>query len=245
MLFDASNWKDFCTKNETTSWECPTCSNGYLESKEGFIKIIETKKSKDLGKEEPFLPVQAMEQRFGGFFICNNSKCGDAIGVTGISKVHVESITDRRGRYHDKSVDLLYPKFFQPTILFFELPKSCPEDISKLVKKSFSSYWNDIPTSGNQIRKALELIMNEQGIKKNQSLHSRIIKFGKKEPEISDQLMALKYIGNEGSHTDELDRENILKAFEVLHFSLTKLYSNKEQKIKAFISQINSNQGTN
>ncbi|MFH5834212.1 DUF4145 domain-containing protein [Halalkalibaculum sp. DA384] len=245
MLFDSSEWKDFFVKDEkTTSWKCPTCFNGFLESREGFLKIIETEKSKENEKNYPYLPFEFMDQRFGGFLVCNNSKCGDKIGVTGITQVHREKVRDREGRPHEHYVNVLYPKFFQPEILFFKLPNNCPENISNQVKKSFSSYWHDIPTSGNQIRKSLELIMDEQGIK-DMNLHDRIRKFGKKEPEISNQLMALKHIGNEGSHSDDLDRENILKAFEVLHFSLTKLYSNKEQKIQQFITQINTNKGTN
>lgn len=48
------------------------------------------------------------------------------------------------------------------------------------------------------------------------NLHDRIEHFSKLKPKICKLLMALKIIGNEGSHTEYTDDESILDAFEIL-----------------------------
>lgn len=56
--------------------------------------------------------------------------------------------------------------------------------------------------------------------------------------------MAIKHIGNAGSHKDIVTRENILDAFQLLHFSLNKLYPNpKEKEIDEISTKINSDRG--
>lgn len=82
-----------------------------------------------------------------------------------------------------------------------------------------------------------------RGTSKRKSCIIELKNLKKKEPEISKSLMALKWIGNIGSHTGLIDKDDILKTFQVLHFSLTKLYDNREQNIQTFIEQINKNKG--
>src|SRR5699024_827070 len=154
--------------------------------------------------------------------ICNNTECKDKIAVVGRKKIESKVLYELDGTPYQDYSEAYMPKYFHPTIIFFQIPENCPNKISLQVKKAFSSYWNDISSSANKIRKALELIMNERGVKKAR-LHHRIKAFEKKEPEISESLMALKWVGNIGSHTGSIEKEDILKTFQVLHFSLVKL----------------------
>lgn len=241
MLFDPSNWEDTFLKNQTTSWKCPTCKEGYLECKEDLMNSFETSQSKLMQRELSF-PPEEMRIRFSGFLSCNNSKCEDKIAVVGRKQIEAKVLYQMDGTPYEEYSATFIPEYFKPAIMFFRIPEQCPEEITLQVKKAFSSYWNDISSSANKIRKALELIMDEKGIQKAKLDH-RIKNFGKKEPEISKSLMALKWVGNIGSHTGTIQKKDILKTFQVLHFALVKLYDDKEKKIQNFVKQINQNKG--
>lgn len=241
MLFTPSNWEDTFTKNQTTSWKCPTCFQGYLESKEDLLTSFETSRSKFM-QHEIGLPPEEMIIRVSGFLVCNNTKCKDKIAVIGKKRIEFETLVEKDGRPFQKYKDIYAPEYFLPEIMFFSIPEKCPNKISLQVKKAFSSYWNNIPSSANNIRKALELIMDEKDIDEG-SLHQRIEKFETTEPEISKSLMALKWIGNIGSHAGSIEKTDILKSFQVLYFTLLKLYDDKEKNIKNYIEEINQNKG--
>ncbi|NBC24295.1 MAG: DUF4145 domain-containing protein [Bacteroidetes bacterium] len=240
-LFDSSNWTDTFLNNKTTTWECPTCGDGYLECKEDLIKSFETSKSKLMQNEYSF-PPEEMRIRFSGFLVCNNTECKDKIAVIGRKEIEPKVLYDLDGSPYQEYSEVYMPKFFHPEIKFFHIPEKCPEKISLQVKNAFSSYWNDLSSSANNIRKSLELIMDEMGIKEAK-LHQRIKTFEKTEPEISKALMALKWVGNIGSHTGSIEKDDILNTFQVLHFALVKLYDDKETKIQNFINKINQNKG--
>lgn len=58
------------------------------------------------------------------------------------------------------------------------------------------------------------------------SLHERIEKFGTTEADAATQLMAIKWLGNTGSHIslNELKRDDLLDAFEHFEFALELTY---------------------
>jgi len=71
------------------------------------------------------------------------------------------------------------------------------------------------------------------------SLHERIELFKLRFPEIGNSLLAIKWIGNSGSHYDTLTQDDVLDAYTLLDFSLSKLYNNQEQVIKKLAKDIN------
>ncbi len=95
--------------------------------------------------------------------------------------------------------------------------------------------------------------MNEQGVnktfltrrrkRKKYTLHDRIEEFKKKNKEVADYLLAIKWIGNTGSHPGELEKEDILEAYQLLEHSLLSLYDNKEERLRKISKEINSRKG--
>lgn len=54
--------------------------------------------------------------------------------------------------------------------------------------------------------------------------------------------MAIKWIGNQGSHLDkELTNENLITAFEILENVLHKIYDKSEKMIAQKVRHINKN----
>lgn len=93
------------------------------------------------------------------------------------------------------------------------------------------------------------MIMDDKGIKKTVitkkhnrdrlSLHQRIEEFGKQHTEIKPYIMATKWIGNTGSHSDtSLNREKLLDGYDFLEHCLYELYD-KKLKLKELSKKAN------
>ena len=50
--------------------------------------------------------------------------------------------------------------------------------------------------------------------------------------------MALKWLGNTGTHKGEVDREDLLDAFEILEHALTELIDRRATKIAALAKKL-------
>ena len=61
---------------------------------------------------------------------------------------------------------------------------------------------------------------------------------------IGNQLMAIKWIGNDGSHYKKITKEDILDAFKILEYCLNKIYVKEEEEIKKLAKKINTIKGT-
>lgn len=242
VLFDPDSWSNNFSVNETTHWLCPRCLSGYLHSKKALINDRETADSRMNRNKIHNFPLEKLDCRFSGFLICNNSSCKESVATVGNIEVQSVSYYEKDNTPAEKYIDIYHPKFFEPTIQFFSIPEKCPQNATILIKRAFSNYWSDAPASVNNIRKALEVIMDDKGINSGR-LHNRIMEFKRQEPEIGELLLALKWIGNTGSHSDNVKKKDVLKTFQVLHFSLIKIYDETETEINSFITQINSNKG--
>ncbi|WP_373331448.1 DUF4145 domain-containing protein [Salmonirosea aquatica] len=99
----------------------------------------------------------------------------------------------------------------------------------------------------------MEILLTQEKVKrsviKNKkrrrlNLHDRIVEYQKKNSQIAEYLLAIKWIGNTGSHVGTLSQTDILDAYELLDFSLRKLYDNNEQTLNKMIKEINKRKGT-
>jgi hypothetical protein len=233
------------------AWPCPTCNKGRLEMVKNKFNFQETSTSKDSRGHEEWDP-EWIDYVFSGVLECVNPDCKDFIAFGGIGKVEFASYFDNDGNSHrDDYKDIFQPKYFIPALHIFNIHKNCPSSISLEIISAFGLFWNDVSSCANKIRIAVELLMDEQGIQKyprgkrkeRMKLHQRIEMFRQQRPEIADNLMAIKWIGNIGSHVGKIDNVDLLDAFEILEFSLDKLYDDREKRIKKVAKEINKNKG--
>jgi hypothetical protein len=54
-------------------------------------------------------------------------------------------------------------------------------------------------------------------------------------PEMAKQLLAIKWIGNLGTHADRLTTDDVLDAFDILSYVLEQLYERQKQHVDRLV----------
>lgn len=241
--------KDSFIGKEIPNWKCPICKDGLLKIDNKHFHCEETMQSLNLHFEEDWHP-ECICYRFHGTLKCQH--CEDLIAFLGKGNVEYYHYYDESMKVYEEAYnDIFFPLYFHPNLKLFEIIKCCPEDIKNEIENSFGHYWNDLPSCANKIRSSLELLMNQQKVKKNDiksgkrlTLHNRIEEFKKSKPEVADFLLAIKWIGNSGSHIGKIEKTDILDAYELLEHSINKIYDDTESKLKRITKEINKMKGT-
>lgn len=231
-------WK---SKSFTDSghFPCPKCFTGVLIGQNRLTQITEG------GKEmSEYGYPYGIDNLFCGILKCNNPKCIEVISVSGLYLTNIQSgrqLPD--GSYIEESLSYYNPKFFYPNLRFFNLPVGIPKEIRDQIDLAFSLYFYDNNSCANKIRTAIELVLDHIRApkrKKNKNgklvtipnLHQRIKNFSKAKPKLCELFLALKIIGNEGSHTNNTQTDDVLDAFEILEMVLEKLYIKSDKRVE-------------
>lgn len=201
-------------------------------------------------EDEDFWEIEWINLIFSGALEC--ASCSEYIAFTGRGNPEQNGYYDYELDQHHLEYDEVFlPTHFEPALHIFDIPANCPDSVKDEIVASFKLFWSDLPASANRIRTSLEILMNENKVKRFEiiggkrkpiSLHKRILLFNN--AELTDLLVAIKWIGNTGSHLGELETVDILETYKLLEYALTKLYDNKEKEIKKITSEINKRKGT-
>lgn len=227
-------------KKENLKFSCSFCEEGVLGIVEETFKMKSTLTSEYV--YEMTREIDLLKNIFVTFLKCGNEACGEIFAVTGIahSNERVDSCGDdceytcgNPHLYIDNKYEILST---EPPIDIIKIPEEIPEKISVALKESFSLFWGHPSSAGNEIRKTLEIFMDELGVKEkgtsdkgdefDLTLHARIEEFGKnkKYKGLSKKLLAVKWLGNAGSHKKELSKEDIFDAYRVLAHVLDEIF---------------------
>jgi len=138
----------------------------------------------------------------------------------------------------------------------FRIPKNCPERISSEVRAAFSLYWHDLSSCLNHLRIAVELLLTDMGINRyakkkdgrrsRLSLHKRIDLARSKQPkliDLCDDLLAVKWLGNEGSHPGDVTRGAVFDALDILEHVLRERFDKPRSAIAKISKAINRRKG--
>lgn len=233
------------------TWPCPNCNSAALTFSKSNVLIDETPETKEMQNDE-YWEFEWMKYNVSGALFCNN--CKNQTMFSGTAHVHHYQGYDQFTEEQEEEYYRVYePEFFSPTLNLFLIPEKCPENVKKEIVSSFRLFWIDLSSCANKIRVSLEILLDTQKVKKISTkggkksrikLHDRILEFKKKNNEVGSYLEAIKWIGNSGSHVGVLERIDLLEAYELLEFSLQKLYNDKETKIKKITSEIIARKGT-
>lgn len=238
------------TLKTSPNWSCPNCKKGIL--KLDTFKKEETALSKSWHSDPDWEP-EYIRYTFTGSLTCGN--CSEFVAFLGNGSEEFNHYYDEyRNEYVEENFSSFTPKFFHPTLQLFFINDHCPEEIRNIINDSFALFWSDLASCANKIRVSLELLMDEFKVKKTfidrnrkrrrLSLHKRIEEFENSKPEIAEFLLAIKWIGNAGSHIGELEKIDILETYQMLELSLNKLYDNQEKELKKLAKEINKRKGT-
>lgn len=244
-------WNKKLNLFEIPKFQCPNCNKGLLISKEENIlneKTEQSMKSFQVIGEPEFI-----EGKFTTMSKCNNPDCIDITVIAGNTKVVETGMDD--GLDPDTYEYIREPmpiyktqyevKYTNPPIKFIQISKKVPKELRLIIEESFNLFWIDASSCGNRIRTAVEKLFDLQNTKKLQgTLHQKIMEFKKINPDVANYLLALKWIGNQGSHSDQkLKRKDLVDAYRILEMSLEDLYSNSRIEVNNLSNQINQKKG--
>jgi hypothetical protein len=228
MSINREFWLEPFQKGKFPNWRCPRCESGILIPVDNGFLFAETGN------------VHSERARFGEYFDydvytfhyslllrCNNLDCCEHVASGGYGYVQEDLIVingklkmDDSGDPETKLIEVFLPHFFYPALQIFQIPSQCPDAVKQKIQASFNLFFCDPPAAANYVRKAVEEILTKKNVKrftfsKNRkririSLHDRIIEFEKTHPEIAQKLLAVKWLGNEGSHSDTVKKMTFL-----------------------------------
>ena len=247
MIFDDSLLVESFKLEKIPSWICPHCDMGRLILI-GKFTTIETEESKETQKDDWSDPSYKVQQYYG-VFEC--SSCKNKVVNAGY--IVVEDFYDEQdGMIYQGWKEIYYPKYFYPSLNLIAI-KKLPKKIQNALLNSCNLFWFDRSATANAIRTLVEDILTEEGIKRFEinkkrkrrllTLHQRLELFNKIKAKESHLLMAVKWIGNYGSHTDKLKHDDLCKAFKLVNNILEKLYSNEDVHLKKIATKYIKSKG--
>jgi|SRR6185436_11211364 len=247
MRFDRKLWlADYY--DVFPAWPCPNCKQTALErdiSKEWLI--YETADSAEAHADENWDPSWITE-RAAGALVCKH--CKEPVIMSAVVGYEEDVDKDLGDRI---LVQGFKPLYFEPPLEMIDVPSETADDVRLALTRAFSLYWSDPSSSGNCTRTALELMLDQQGIARGRndskrgervrrSLHERLEMFAKRRPELKETLMAVKWLGNAGTH-DVLTHADVLDAFELLDHTLDEVYRQRSKRILRTAKAINRAKG--
>lgn len=226
------------TENYVPEWSCPHCQMGYLQLMKDKLHYSEVPKSIARRKDIDWEPEWA-DYRFSAQFRC--SRCDAITYACGAGKLNYypkDEVNDE-----DWEEIEFFPKYFEPSISMFVLPRECPDFIRQVVESAFSVARADVPAAGNRLRVAVEKLVFDLEPKLTGQLDNKIKKLQLTHPEPAKLLMAVKWLGNEASHDDSLRECDLAFAFDVMKAVLEEIYSNERKELDELGDLINSKKG--
>ena len=241
-------YKGSFSKDNIPSWSCPTCNSGIITTtKEKFLDG-HTASTTAIIKEDWFDPEDMAELIYTVFLQCSNPKCLEIVMNVG------SGFVERDYDEHDWSwISYFKPKFFYPPLMIFQIPKNTPENVRESIISSFSLVFTNPASSANQIRIAIECLLTHlkvkqyhivKGKRNKLTLHRRIELLPEKYKKIKEVCLAIKWLGNAGSHCeDKITFDDVFDGYDMLSFVLEELYDNKHAHVKKLANKINARKG--
>lgn len=244
MTINRKTYQQYFTKHNLPSWVCPTCKTSVLHIILEQLTNDQTALTKASYNEDWFDP-ELIRFTFGGILTCSNPQCKETVSILGKGGVERDYNGEDYGYY-----EYYEPLFFHPPLKFFTAPEETPDKVEKALDASFSFAFSNKSAAANQIRIALECLLNHLGVEQvnekgePHSLHRRINLLGDKNSKIKEICFAIKWLGNSGSHCDEeMTMDNIFDGYEMMSLVLELLYDNRHERIAVLAKQINEKKG--
>lgn len=246
---DRQLWKASPTETRAPRWPCPRCNTGILELDRKLVSVYETGESRvDRHREDWF--EDYIEERFTALLTCNRAVCREPVVFCG--HTFHEQETDAEGYTWNR---YLRPEYFVPALRLISTPSGCPAIIAKNISGAFSLFWCDRSSCANRLRSALESLLTVLKVKRftrhnpprkgriRLSLHQRIELFAKSNAELGKIMLAVKWLGNEGSHPGSLTPDHLLDGFEMFEYLLDAIFVNMKSRIAKIAREINRRKG--
>ena len=238
------------SKGQQPPWICPTCLAGNLRFiKNNFLRKEDFRSRKN-SEEDQFDP-SWVTYVFSGLLCCTNDQCREIVSCSGTGTVERIIFEDE---FMQDYQDNFHAKYFEPPLRIINIPTSCPQEVSAPLEESFSMYFISPKATLNNVRIAIEQLLTKIGVKRYSlnkkrkrillMLHDRIKLLPVKYEHLKDQMLAVKWIGNVGSHSHEdVSSDNVLDTYEMVENILQEIYSPKAKALNQRAKKINKKKG--
>lgn len=184
---------------------------------------------------------------------CLNSSCKEKFALSGEYSVEADQYIAPDGNWDWHYTTNLKPKSFTPPIRLIELPNSTPDSVSAAICDASNLYFSDISGTANRLRQAVECYLDDQKIARKKrsksgklsslTLHQRIELLHTKDSIAADHLMAVKWIGNVGSHSNDVSREYLDIGLRVVEKVLKLKFDNTDSELARSVKEIIERKG--
>ena len=250
MSIDRNIWILPFAKERFPPWPCPHCNGGKFLLNRDTFRLEEAIESIQHRNHDAWEP-EWIHGLFTAHLHCSNPNCREKAVVCG--SYRVSGWLDPNTRQPDFE-EVLEPDFICPSPDLFIIPKACPEDIKLEIRKAFSLYWSDLDAAGNRVRIVVELLLDHLKVRKRErkkngkyqplSLHDRILEYHPKNPHIGEQLLAIKWLGNVGSHGNGLSKDDLIDDFEMIQFVFEELFERTRERLSTMAKKIIRKKGS-
>jgi hypothetical protein len=211
------------------------------------LREMETGPSEDARSDDAWEP-EWMEDRFTAFYRCTNPKCRHVVAVAG--KVGYESYYDDlpNGDWEERADPHYTPLAFAEPPRIIRVCEQCPVAVSAELNRSFGLYWMDRRSCATAIRSAVEIMLDERGVPREIErksgnitrlpLHDRIVRFQATEAEPGKLLLAIKVIGNVGTHGTDIGFDDLLTGYQILDHVIDLLYSGRAVRVAGLADEM-------
>lgn len=222
---------------QTPDWKCPHCKKGRLTIKKKDFRSEETAQSKR-ERDHPHWEPDWLRYIFSAFLNCTS--CDETTVVVGDGRIDgfYDPETGKEG-----GEEVFMPKYFIPPLPIFDIPNKCPEEVEKHLHESFELAWADFSAAGNKLRIAVERLVDNLAPDSKGSLHDRIQALSSSHDKIKESLLAIKWLGNDGSHESTLEECDVAFAYEVFGLVLNNLYG-KTKNLGTLVQLVNEAKGS-
>lgn len=232
----ASLFESF-TQDRCPSWTCPGCMKETLRIVPGSFFYRKTADTLTHEKEHYF-DFYYVEYIFSCLLECELTGCSEPVAVTGRGWLTEDNSYDHRSQTLTESIPRFEARAFYPPLPLFIPPEDCPVSVIKELCE-ISALLNAHPSAAtNAIRRLLETLLDEMTVPREipregkspvkLKLHDRIERYPDILGEHQRGVMALKYLGNTGSHENkEIERQSLDDACQILENIIRQLYPSK------------------
>ncbi len=254
-MIDRKLYKGYFLKEAMNSWMCPTCNKGTLQLEKDKFLFEDNSSTKQYSNHEDFNFPHDIVYTYTGLLTCTNPKCKEVVASSGTGGVdEVGQTLSPDGYTTDTEYgDYFKPLHFYPPLHIFKIPEDTPDNVKKSIISSFSLVFTNNSSAANQVRIALECLLTHLKIKRfnitggrqrRLNLHQRIDLLPTKYQKIKKVCLAIKWLGNAGSHCDDkMTFDDVFNGYEMLSFILEELYDNKHEHVNKLAKKINDKKG--
>jgi hypothetical protein len=236
-------------ENQFPTILCGVCQDAYLALEK--VSTIEHAASVEARANEDWDP-----EWISGLHIskmkCGNPKCKSIATTTGEYRVVFDVIIDEEGRPQQDYSKELKINYITPSSPLILKRVDYPIGITQLLEEASAIALVSPGAAANRIRTGIDELLNVQKVTKSRSTkkgrerlstHERIKIFNVKNAEVSDILLAVKWIGNNGTHGDSITLTEVLDGAELFAHALDRLYNKNHITLAKKAKKINARKG--